>query len=318
MPHKLKYNGAAVSIPVDLLKHLAEASNNQSIKNICTMLEYGLSYKPFEDVAYELIQDQIMTKEETDVVKAYMCGAGMLEIDNKTRKRSSHIPAKKAPVLQTGKETEALTSTDIKDWIDNTAHMSEFIKACEDVYGSPFNRTELQTILTYSHEYRMKDECILSILGYSKEKDHTIAYTKEIFNRMIDNGLTSLAEVNAELAFLGSHSSYVSVVKQIFGITRALTSAEKPKIERWNKEYKFNRELIQLAFDKAAAKEKASIAYCDKMLTGWYAEGLKDADAVKAKYAHKGNIKKEDGSTFNVDDFFEAAIKRSYAEFKNE
>jgi DnaD/phage-associated family protein len=59
---------------------------------------------------------------------------------------------------------------------------------------------------------------------------------------------------------------------------------------------------------------KPSIPYANSILERWYAEGyrtLEDVDAALAEYKRK---KAGDGSSFDVDEWFEAALKRTYGE----
>ena len=321
MAFKLNFNDGAIAVPVTALEHIAENAQSSNIKFLCLLLSHGASYRPINEVKDEIVALGLVSASEADIACAYLNGAGILKEDGATASQKKDTqtkalkatPTSKNKALETGSDSDSLTSDSIKEWMESDNARREFVKACEDIYGNVFNKTELMTVITYSREYRLRDECILAILGYSRENGYGIAYTKKIFNRMVDNGINTLDSVNAELAFLSEHSSYVTTVKQIFGLTRALTTSEKPKVERWHKEYKFSRELIQLAFDRAAHKEKASIAYCDKILTGWREEGLLTADDVKRKLnADKPKISGKIESTYSLNDFFNAAVERSY------
>ena len=326
MSIKLKLTDGAVAVPINALEHICNSSQNASIKYLCLLLINGGSFRPISDINEEMKASGVITEKEIEIASAYLQGAGILVDDGAepikaaiSAKPQRTLPPEKNIDLTTGSESDSLTSDSIKEWMESDKSRREFVKACEDVYGNVFNKTELMTVITYSREYRLKDECILAILGYSRENGYGIAYTKRIFNRMIDNGINTLDSVNAELAFLSEHSSYVTVVKQIFGLSRALTTSEKPKVEKWHKEYKFSRELIQLAFDRAAAKEKASIAYCDKILIGWRDEGLLTADDVRNKLnSGRSGISTKIEQTYSLNEFFSAAVNRSYIDEKKD
>lgn len=332
MSLKLKIDSGAVAVPVNALLHICDNVQNANIKFLCLLLSHGGAYRPFSDVKAELIASGIVSEKDSEIACAYLQGAGILTegteentsapVSAPKARQKALVPTEKNEALMTGNDSDSLTSDSIKEWMEGDKGRREFVKACEDVYGNVFNKTELMTVITYSSEYRLRDECILAILGYSRENGYGITYTKKIFNRMVDNNINTLDSVNAELAFLSEHSSYVTTVKNIFGFSRALTTGEKPKVERWHKEYKFSREMIQLAFDKAAASasDKATIAYCDKILTGWHKEGLLTADAVQSKL--NADRQKNSGSkieqTYSLNDFFNAAVARSYSDDKKQ
>lgn len=324
MQYKLKFDSGAVAVPTAALLHIAQSAQSANIKFLCLLLSRGAGCRSVHEISEELIAEGKISRNDAEIASAYLLGAGILEDGelivqggiSTQRYKKAPVIADKNEALVTGSGSDSITSDSIKEWMESDQSRQEFVKACEDVYGNVFNKTELMTVITYSREYRLRDECILAILGYCRENGYGIGYTKKIFNRMVDNNINTLDSVNAELAFLSEHSSFVTMVKQIFGITRALTTSEKPKVERWHKEYKFTSEMIQLAFDRAAAKEKASIAYCDKILIGWREEGLLTADDIKNKLTQSKAAKQASKieATFSVNEFFNAAVERSYVD----
>ena len=72
--------------------------------------------------------------------------------------------------------------------------------------------------------------------------------------------------------------------------------------------------MIRLAYDKTVdTTNKVSAAYANTILEDWYAKGIdtpqkvQKADEERA-IANGGEVKK----SYDSDDFFEAALKRSY------
>ena len=77
-----------------------------------------------------------------------------------------------------------------------------------------------------------------------------------------------------------------------------------------------------MAFEHSVGSGKATvnIKYCDKVLIDWREKNLVSAEEIRAfldkkkedyKKLAKGT-KPEENSSFSTDDFFDAAIKRSY------
>jgi len=60
---------------------------------------------------------------------------------------------------------------------------------------------------------------------------------------------------------------------------------------------------------------KPSLSYTNKILESWYSEGLTTPEAVDAASAKK-NGDKQQGMSFDVDEFFKAALDRSYRDEK--
>ena len=107
-------------------------------------------------------------------------------------------------------------------------------------------------------------------------------------------------------------------MKKIFGISRALSSKEKNIVEKWNRNCHFASDLIQEAYDKAVASgnDKGKIGYCDKILADWHSKGYKSAEDVREKEKGAKSSRPLD-SSFSTQDFFEAAVKRSYQQQNN-
>lgn len=323
MSYKLNFDSGAAVIPISALRKLSDGTTAENIRALCLLAEYGLASRPFDTVVAEISAAGLMSEEKLRLSAAYWHGAGVLTSNGTVIAQNQKAPAALSEKLQTGAEAEAVTSEKIRDWMDNNIQVQNFIKTCEDIYGDLFNQTELTVILTFSREYRMKDECIFMILGYCKDNSYGIGYAKKLFARMVDNGIDNIEDVRKELEFLQSHTAYSTSIKRIFGIDRALTSYEKPIVEKWQKEYSFTPEIIQLAFDRAAASGKAKISYCNKMMIAWREEGLMTADEIRAaidkrREDHKKTeASNKKNSSFSTDDFFAAAISRSYKKKEN-
>ena len=94
-----------------------------------------------------------------------------------------------------------------------------------------------------------------------------------------------------------------------------MTSKEQKQVETWISTYHYDLEVIEQAYEiTVTATNKPSIHYANAILEKWFAEGIKNMDDVKALLAAREQEKSTDSSSFNVDDFFAAALKRSYSE----
>ena len=105
-------------------------------------------------------------------------------------------------------------------------------------------------------------------------------------------------------------------IKNVFGIgTRKFTTKEQKQINLWVNEYKFDLGVIEKAYDiTVTATNKPSIHYAHAILEKWYAEGIRTLADVESLLEKREQDKVEDGSSFNVDEFFNAALSRSYSD----
>ena len=85
------------------------------------------------------------------------------------------------------------------------------------------------------------------------------------------------------------------------GLARPLTQYEHGYIERWNIDYGYGMDVIEIALKKTTAKANPNFEYLDKLLTDWHSRGFKTADEVqeflKSMKEKNKNIKKLEKET---------------------
>jgi DnaD/phage-associated family protein len=108
---------------------------------------------------------------------------------------------------------------------------------------------------------------------------------------------------------------------------RAFTKKEKAFFEKWLAEWGMAFELVEYAFELTVDKTgKAGLEYMSKILSDWHDSGIstvEQAEKASAEYRSSSDYKKKfketvkeeekPASSFNTDEFFEKALKRSYA-----
>lgn len=312
MGYQLNFESGAVSLPLSAIKRIGDGASKQNVRVLCALVERGLGTRPYATVCDEVCRDLGIAPTDLAIAEAFWCGAGVI-CEHEGDMPPVAKTVKLDPTMKTGSDIEKVTSSNIRKWMEKDKAVSEFVKTCEDIFEKLFNQTELKIILTFSQEYHLPDGVIFAVLGYCHDNDYSISYAKSIFARFVDNGIVTLEAAGAELEYLKGASSYENNVKKIFGITRALSSKEKKIVEEWSRKYHFAFDMIQEAFDKAVASgnDKGKIGYCDKILADWHIKGYKSAEDVreKEKSGKKGN---DFDSSFDIQDFFEAAVARSY------
>ena len=132
----------------------------------------------------------------------------------------------------------------------------------------------------------------------------------------LDEGFTEAAVLQEALYAKEERNELENKIKSVFGIgARKLTTKEKKLVEAWILGFKYDIEIIERAYDiTVGATSKPSIHYANAILEKWNAEGVKTLADVDALLAKREEEKARDGSSFDVDDFFDAALKRSYAD----
>ena len=82
----------------------------------------------------------------------------------------------------------------------------------------------------------------------------------------------------------------------------------------------YGAEIVRMAYEKTvSATNEPSVPYTNAILERWNAEGLRTAEEIRSYLEEQeakknGNGKSGLGNSFDTDDFFEAALRRSYQE----
>ena len=147
-----------------------------------------------------------------------------------------------------------------------------------------------------------------------RREKKSLRYAEKMALTLHDEGITECSVLEDRLQRIELMASSVGKIRTMFGLaSRALTSKEKSMVERWVCQMQYGEDVLRLAYETTVnAINKASIPYANTILERWYAEGYRtmaDVERALAEYRRK----KTEGS-FDVDDFFEAALKRTYGE----
>lgn len=240
------------------------------------------------------------------------------------RKRTAPTAAKNAdpaPAQRVSVHTTLphYTAAELADAARRTADYTGLLDCCQQIFGKVFNTAEAQIVIGLADHLGMDQDYILLLFTHAAEMDKkTVRYVEKIALSFYDRGITTYAALEDEIARVRETASLEVFVRNLFGIgKRALVKKETAMLEKWISPYKFSREMIQLAYETTIAKAKEpSLSYANAVLESWYTKGLSTPAEVEEAEAkrNQGNVQK---SSFDTDDFFEAALKRSYADMEN-
>ena len=130
-------------------------------------------------------------------------------------------------------------------------------------------------------------------------------------------GIDTDEKLREYLKFREQYDSLEGNVRRIFGLgTRPLSKKESDMIEKWTTLFAFPLDMIEYAYELMIdAIGKVSLPYANEILAKWHKAGYTTLEqAQNDEYSFKK--KKEEASasatSFDTDEFFEAALKRSY------
>lgn len=209
------------------------------------------------------------------------------------------------------------TSGEIASIVERNEGCAELIDSCQQILGKIFNASEVSIIvgLLFDHLSLSTDYILLLCSHAALMQKKSVRYIEKLALDLTDRDIITYQALEEELSRIEQEASLEKFVRNTFGLgKRTLIKKEKDYIRSWNEKFDDPRELIKLAYEITITKtNEPSLNYANAILENWYAAGIKTPEDVDAAERERSKIKEVARiSTFETDDFFEAALKRSY------
>lgn len=222
--------------------------------------------------------------------------------------------------MRSAAQLPAYTAADITRLVKEDSAVSRMLYSCQQSLGKVFNVAETEMLVGLLDYLRLTPEYVMILCSYlGGIGKNSVRYVEKTAIGYFDRGIADEKALTAYIECEEAVSRSEGQLRQMFGIgDRALTKKEKTLFTRWCGELRIPLDMVSLAYEIAVNNTgKASVAYTGGILDRWYNSGCRTAADVKALSADKpASVKKTDGApdkgSFNTDEFFEAAIERSY------
>ena len=223
------------------------------------------------------------------------------------------------------------TSAELADLLESRQEVSDCLNECQNIWGKIFNTHESNIMLGFVDYLGLEWDYILTLLAFcGREQDkrgikRSLRYVENLAFSFYDEGVTDLPALQEKIRRLEQTAEVEGSLRRMFGMgERALTPTEKKLFSKWLYEYRYGLDVITRAFEVTVdAKGTPNLKYMDAVLANWNRDDLRtlqDIEASEARFqaqkAEKMNKKTDpDGqSSFNTDDFFAAAVRRSFGD----
>lgn len=252
-------------------------------------------------------------------------GAGVIETSEGKAEESEKdtAPEKETPEKETKTQKKKLerseelpnyTSSELADILEQRSDTATLINECQNILGKVFNVHEINVLIGLVDYLGLDCEYIMILLTYCVSLGkRTLHYAEKMAFALYDAGITTASELSEELRRREVIASTEGRIRTLFGLgERAFTTKEKKMIAAWVGEMGYPIEIIEKAYEVTAdATGNASIPYANSVLERWYKEGLRTLEEIAESYKKKENSKNQGESSFDMDDFFAAAVKRA-------
>ena len=310
MKISIKYMGSIINLPQGITEHLRDAGEAE-LKVILGISAFSSHFNDF-DAALPLLCEKLEL-DLCEVTRAleYWVEAGILDVDGISPSSStvSALSAKK-------NEAPTYTGEQVRRLVDSNPDFKNLADCAQNVLGKDFTPTDYNSLLQIKTYYKFSDDYILMLLAYCKESEYASwNYIRKMAKILYDDGVDTYEKLEKHFEARRNKRSLEYKVRKLFGVgMREFTKKERTYFDTWS-ELKYGYDLIKLAYEISVDNGKgANWSYTNKILENWHTSGVKtleDAENTIAK-----NKQRLQTSSFDTDDFFEAALKRSDKMFK--
>ncbi|MBQ3176639.1 MAG: DnaD domain protein [Clostridia bacterium] len=227
-------------------------------------------------------------------------------------------PVKKS--VHARRELPHYATADAADYLERHEEMRSLVDCCQNISGDMFSTAETE-ILIGLHDYlALSPEYIMLLFAHAKKLGKkSVRYVETLAIRFFDEGVTGYKELEERLQSIEKVDTVEQYIRQLFGLnSRALIAKEKAMVEKWVLTMHYDRPILEKAYEVTINNTgKPSISYANAVLENWYKAGLGTLEQIEASIAeyqkaHEKSETKPEGTSFDTDDFFAAALRRSY------
>lgn len=230
---------------------------------------------------------------------------------------TAELPKTEKKTLQKN-EIPSYSGEEIARLFDENGEIKMLIDECQKIAGKMFNPLEINKIVSLYDYLGLSSEYIMLLYNYCKGKGKTVVHyvEKTAFN-LYDEGIDTAEKLQEYIKYKEQLDSAAGQIRKIFGMgTRKISKQQEGFIDCWTNTWGFSFALIEYAYEITAnSTPNPTMNYTNKILMNWHNKGIKTIEEAKAEsFEFKKSKQKvaDKPQSFDNDEFFEAALKRSY------
>ena len=232
---------------------------------------------------------------------------------------SANVTVKRPRALSRSADLPRYTQDEVAAFVEEH-DIGDLLAVCQQHMGKMFNMAETEAVVAMLDYLKLEPEYIMLLFAHCEKMDkRSIRYVEKLAIGFFDKGVLGYEELDEHLRAIEALSQFDKPLKKLFGVgKRALTQKESEAFERWVGKWQMPMDVIEKAYEITVENTgNASIPYCNAVLERWFASGYKTVEEVEAgiaEYKHDKEGAKDKKGSFDTDDFFQAALRRSYGD----
>ncbi|MBQ8510263.1 MAG: DnaD domain protein [Clostridia bacterium] len=215
------------------------------------------------------------------------------------------------------------TENETASIIEKAGELPDIINLCQQIVGKIFTPAETAIVVGLYDHLSLDGEYIATLFAWCKDNGkRSLRYIEKTAISLFDEGIDNTAALTAYIKRKEDYNDNLAKIRKLLGAgARELTAKEKKAFDSWLNEWNFNIDVITRAYEVTVDKiSEPSVPYMNRVLENWNKSGLHTLEAVEASletYRKNKAAAEAAQSGFETDEFFEAALARSYRQTGN-
>lgn len=270
------------------------------------------------DAAAPRIMKQLgCDRAELDRALAFWCGAGVADTVEESAVKTADKPSEPDKKLISAGELPDYTMKELGDMLEQNDGSLQLVDEAQRRLGRIMNEREIGIIVGLQNHLELSDEYMYVLLDYCARIGKTsVRYVEKLAFGMYDEDVHDADVLAERLREREEYATLEGKLKALIGARgRKLSAKETRFLNRWALEMKYSFEMIELAYDITVdAQHEYNPAYMNGILEKWYSKSIMTPEQVQAETEQYKKSKQGAMGSFDTDEFFEAALSRSYSD----
>ena len=298
------------TVSADALKVLLQGAAGTLPKETTAEMESALAFWERAGVlSVQKQQEQEAEPSEETLAKA----------TDRSEERPTESPTRARVIVKRSDELPSYSAEELSTVLERRGEATLYLNECQHIFGKIFNTREINIVIGLVDYLGLAWDYVFDLLRYCVKIDkRSLRYAEKLAISFVDDGIDTPAALTAKIEALETIATNEAQVRKMFGIQgRAWTAKEKKLLDTWFIRFGYGMDIIEKAYEiTVGATNTASLPYAGAILERWNSEGLKTlADveqAIEKAQLAKGQAQTSGNGSFDTDDFFEAALQRTY------
>ncbi len=288
-------------VPTDVADKFIKLASHSALKVLLFIMRNGI--ESLDDSATFKLG---ISRTELDEALIYWHGVGILCDGEQSEQKvdEPQLESTQSTVLRKPDRAESARR------IGESHEIAQVLRHAELAFGRSLKQTEISTFIYIMDSLCLTPPIVLMLIQYATEQERlTASYIEATAVRWVNEGLTSVREVEKEIQAAAERRTAWGIVRSAFGIeSRRPSKNEEQFSYTWVIEWKFTPAMLRKAYDNCIDRSgKLSLPYINKILAGWHEVGIEKPEqadsAAQQRKTKKSAENKGEAPSFDIDLF---------------